>query len=70
MDNLVMYQRIFDISLEAYGNVKFNKLYNNGTVNIEMHNEEVKYRENNVVEAFINLEEEKKKNLIIKGAIN
>ena len=69
MDNLVMYQRIFDISLEAYGAVKFNKLFNTGQVNIEMHNQEVEYRTNNVVDAFINLENEK--NLLLKkGAIN
>ena len=59
MNNLVMYERIFDICLEAYGAVKFNKLFNTGQVNIEMHNQEIEYRTNN------------EKNLLLKkGAIN
>ena len=57
--SIIMYKRIFDICINTFSEVKFNRIYNFSKEVVNEHKKEVRRREYELVDAYFNLQEAK-----------
>lgn len=66
MESIKVCQKVFEISANAFFEVKFNNVFKEEKLNRKFHQDEVYFREQNLVDALLELNKAKGKHLALK----